>query len=94
DEELVLDLILEVEDRMRGPGNTSVFFGGQFVAGTGDQIFLRGGYVVGNRNQTDGAAVGFGVRYERFEFGIARSLARGGPSSEEGPVHVSLGVVL
>ncbi len=94
EEELTLNVVMEVEDRLRDPGNLSVYFGSELLAGGADQIFLRGGYVLGNRNQTDGAAVGFGVRYERFEFGIARSLARGGPSSEEGPVHVSLGVAL
>jgi hypothetical protein len=94
EEDLVLNVVLEAEDRLRDLGNTSLFVGGEFVAGSEDQIYLRGGYILGNRNQTDGAAVGFGVRYERFEFGIARSLARGGPASGDEPIHVTLGVAL
>lgn len=92
DEELAMHLILEVEDRLRDPGNTSLFVGSEFLAGVADQVFVRGGYIFGNQNQTDGAALGFGVRYERFEFGIARSLARGGPSSGDEPIHLTLGL--
>lgn len=94
EDDMVMNVVIELEDRLRNPGNVSIFFGGEFVAGIQDQVFVRGGYIVGNRNQTDGAAVGFGVRYERFEFGIARSLARGGPVSGDEPVHVTLGVAL
>jgi len=92
DEDLGMHLVVEVEDRLRDLGNTSLFLGSEFLAGATDQVFVRGGYIFGNRNQTDGAALGFGVRYERFEFGIARSLARGGPSSGDEPIHLTLGL--
>jgi hypothetical protein len=92
EEELGMYVIVEVEDRIRDPGNTSLFLGTEFLAGAADQFFVRGGYIFGNRNQTDGAALGIGVRYERFEFGIARSLARGGPQSSDEPIHLTLGL--
>ncbi len=94
EEDIGLHLIAEVEDRIRDPGSLSLLVGAQFLAGSTDQVFVRGGYIFGERNQTDGAGVGFGVRYERFEFGIARSLARGGPSSGNERVHVTLGLAL
>ncbi len=92
EEDLSLTVTFEAEDRLRHLGELSFYFGSEFVAGDADQVFLRGGYVMGDRNDVDGAAVGFGVRYERFELGIARSLARGGPVSASEPVHVTLGV--
>ena len=94
EEDIGLHLIAEVEDRIQDPGSMSLLVGAQFLAGATDQVFVRGGYIFGERNQTDGAGVGFGVRYERFEFGIARSLARGGPSSGSERVHVTLGLAL
>lgn len=93
EEEFGLRLMLEVEDRLRELGTRSVHIAAELTGGTGDQLFLRGGAIFANRNQTDGAALGFGLRYERFEFGIARSLARGGPASQQEPVHLTLGVV-
>lgn len=94
DEDLVMNLVVEVEDRLRDPGNPTAYFGGEFIAGAADQVFIRGGYVLGDRTQTDGAALGFGVRYERFEFGLARSLARGGPTEGDEPIHLTLGLIL
>ena len=92
EEEFGLRILLEVEDRMRDPGTRSFHLASELTAGTGDQVFVRGGVIFANRNQTDGAAVGFGLRYERFEFGIARSLARGGPSLQQEPIHLTLGL--
>ena len=84
--------MFEIEDRLRDPGTRSIHIAGELTTGTEDQVFIRGGAIFANRNQTDGAALGFGLRYERFEFGIARSLARGGPALQQEPVHLTLGV--
>ncbi|MEX1258441.1 MAG: hypothetical protein WEG36_12555 [Gemmatimonadota bacterium] len=94
EEELRVRLILEVEDRVRELGDPSVLLGSEISLGTGDRVTVRGGYIFGNRTQIDGAAVGLGLRYERFELGIARSLARGGPSLDQEPVHLTLGLGL
>lgn len=98
DQEVALRIVSEVEDRLRNPGNLAVFLGGQVSAAAAgiDEVSVRGGYVWGgglDRNQTAGAGLGFGVRFDRFEFGIARSLSRGGPTSGEEPVHITLGLV-
>lgn len=94
EEDLVMNVVVEAEDRVRDLGNLSAYFGGELIAGAEDQVFIRGGYVLGDRPQTDGAALGFGVRYERFEFGFARSLARGGPTADDEPIHLTLGLIL
>jgi hypothetical protein len=93
DEDFEMKLILEGEDRLLDPGNGSAYLGAEFSAGTEDRVFLRGGYVFSG-NPTDGAALGFGFRYERFEFGLARALARGGLTTGDEPVHITLGFVL
>ena len=98
EQEVALRVVSEVEDRLRDPGNVAVFVGGQISAAAAgiDDVSVRGGYVWGgglDRNQTAGAGLGFGVRFDRFEFGIARSLSRGGPTSGDEPVHVTLGLV-
>jgi len=92
EEEVGFRFLAEVEDRLRDLGSPAFYFGSEIRVGTEDQVYLRGGYVLGNENQIDGAAVGLGLRYERFEFGIARSLARGGPAADREPVHLTLGV--
>ncbi len=98
EQEVELRVVAEVEDRLRDPGNISVFLGSQISAqAVGiDEVSVRGGYVWGgglDRNQTAGAGLGFGVRFDRFEFGIARSLSRGGPASGDEPVHITLGLI-
>lgn len=98
DQEVELRMVSELEDRLRDPGNLAVFLGGQISAAAAgiDEVSVRGGYVWGgglDRNQTAGAGLGFGVRFDRFEFGIARSLSRGGPASGDEPVHITLGLV-
>jgi hypothetical protein len=94
DEELRFRFLMEFEDRVRHLGDPSLSVGTEVSLGTNDQVSVRGGYIFGSRTQIDGAAVGLGLRYERFELGIARSLARGGPSLDQEPVHVTLGVAL
>jgi hypothetical protein len=92
EEKYGLRCMLEVQDRLRVPGTRSVHRVPELTGGTGDQVFIREGAIFTNRNQTDGAALGFGLQYERFEFGIARSLACGGPALQQDPAHLILGV--
>ena len=93
EEELRLRFLVEVEDRLRDPGDPALLVGSEVAFGTDDQVSIRGGYVLGSHTQTDGAAIGLGLRYERFELAIARTLARGGPTLEQEPVHLTLGFV-
>jgi hypothetical protein len=92
--ELRLWLNFEIEDRWRDLGEgRSYYFGTEFEAGTSDVIYVRSGYVDGEVGQADGFAVGVGLRYERFELGLAKNLA-GSITGESEPVHVSFGLVL
>ncbi len=68
--------------------------GAEFQGGRGSQrLSLRAGYVFNGEAQVDGAAVGLALRYDRFEVGIAKSLATQTLTGETEPVHVSLGYV-
>lgn len=91
EEEFGLRLLAEFEDRVRDPGDPLYLLGSEFTVGTNDRFFVRGGLVFGNQRQTDGAALGLGLRYERVELGIARSVARGGPMVDQEPIHLTLG---
>lgn len=91
EEEIRVRLLGEVEDRLRGLGDPSVYLATEVEAGSEDRVYIRGGYIFGNRSQIDGAGIGIGFRFDRFEFDLARSLARGGPAIEGEPVHISLG---
>lgn len=84
-------LTAEGEDRPGDPGSPSIYFGSELSAGDEDLVYVRGGYVLGELDQPDGAAVGVGVRYERLELGIARSLGRPGIGGGSEPVHITLG---
>lgn len=86
-------LAVEVEDRLRDPGSSrSLYVGSEFGAGTTDALFLRAGFVVSDLEQEDGARVGLGLRYERFELSIAKSLAVSTLTGETEPVHVSFAI--
>ena len=83
----------EVEDRWRDPGDApSYYVGTELTAGMGDVIYVRSGYVQGEVGQADGVAIGVGLRYERFELGLAKNLA-GSITGESEPIHVSFGIV-
>ena len=84
-------LTAEGEDRPSSPGSPSFYFGSELSAGDQDLVYVRGGYVLGEMDQPDGAAVGVGVRYDRLELGIARSLGRPGIGGGSEPVHITLG---
>lgn len=83
----------ELQDRLRDPGSLSLFVGSQLEAGTHDALYLRAGYVVGDLDQEDGARVGLGLRYERFDLSIAKSLAVSTLTGETEPVHVTFSIV-
>ena len=55
-------------------------------------LLVRAGYVRGNGEQLDGAAVGVGLRYDRFDLGVAKSLATN-IADETEPVHVTFGLI-
>lgn len=83
---------LEVQDRIRDPGSLSFYLGSELRAGGADALFLRAGYVAGDVDQEDGARVGLGLQYERFELGIAKSLAVSTLTGETEPVHVTFSI--
>ena len=86
-------LSLEVQNRLRDPGAVSLYLGSELVAGAPDALYLRTGYVIGDLDQEDGARVGLGLRFERFDLAIAKSLAVSTLTGETEPVHVSFSIV-
>ncbi len=80
---------VEVEDRMRELGSLSVYLGTELTAGVVDALSLRAGYVFSDLDQEDGGRVGLGLRYERFDLAIAKSLAVSNLTGETEPVHVT-----
>ena len=83
-------LTLESEDRARDLGSPSLYLGASLEAA--DLFYLRAGYVGGELDQTNGAAVGVGFRFDRFDLHVAKSLTRN-ITGESDPIHVSFGVV-
>ncbi len=81
---------VETEDRARDLGSPSLYMGLNFSAA--DLFFVRTGYVGGQLDQTDGAAVGVGFRFDRFDLNLAKSLTRSMVTGEGQPIHVTLGV--
>jgi hypothetical protein len=84
-------LTLELEDRWRDPGDPAVYAATEVSAGSNPVVALRAGYAWGAELQVDGAGVGIGVRYDRFDVGISKSLASGGLAGESEPIHFALG---
>lgn len=91
-ERLALLLSFDLEDRVREPGSPAILFGAEFSAGSADQLFVRGGYVTGQPAGLDGASVGFGFRFDRFDLDLARVLPRGSIASQQEPTHLTLGI--
>jgi hypothetical protein len=83
---------VEVQSRLREPGTLSLYVGTELQAGVVDALFLRAGYVAGDLGQEDGARVGLGLRYQRFDLAIAKSLAVSTLTGETEPVHVSFSI--
>lgn len=91
--ELELHVTGELEDRWREPGSPALYLGTEFGATVEQALLLvRAGYVKGNGEQLDGAAVGVGLNYDRFDVGVAKSLAAT-ITGETEPVHVTFGLV-
>ena len=91
--DLTLTVTGELEDRWRNPGSPAVYLGSEFSAAVEQALLqLRAGYVW-NGPQVDGAAVGVAIRYNRFDLGVAKSLASNIAQDVE-PVHVSFRLTL
>ena len=88
-----LTLTAELEDRWRDAGSPAAYLGGEFSAGTGngDALHIRAGYVFGAEQQLDGASVGVGLQYQRFDLALAKSLASSPLPGESEPIHISFG---
>jgi hypothetical protein len=83
----------ELEDRFRNLGDPVLSLGSELIVGTDDLVFLRAGYGQQQMGRDAGASVGLGVRYDRFEMGVAKRLSSSTVSGEPEPVHISFGVV-
>jgi len=79
---------VEVQDRPGYPGGRSFFVGSELAAGGREALFLRAGYAT-EGDQPGGAGIGFGLRSERFEISVAKSLAA---STVAEPINVSFSV--
>jgi hypothetical protein len=90
---------VEVQDRLRAPGRPSLYLGTEFTAGREDALSLRAGYVIADplgkvegADPEDGARVGLGIRFERLDLSIAKSLAVSSVTGETEPVHVTFSI--
>ena len=81
---------VETEDRAREPGSPSLYMGLSYSAA--DLFFVRSGYASGQLDQTDGASVGVGFRFDRFDLNLAKSLTRSLITGESQPIHVTFGL--
>lgn len=91
-DEVPMDLwvTVEGEERARNPGSPSLYVGMDFSAA--DLFHLRAGYVGGKYDQTNGASVGVGFSFDRFDLNFAKSLTRSMVTGESQPIHVTLAV--
>lgn len=85
-------LAVEVEDHLRDLGSTAVYIGTELTAGQEDVLSLRAGYVWADDDPTAGSRVGFGLRFERFDLSIAKSLGVSSPTGDSEPVHVTFAI--
>jgi len=85
-------IAVDVEDRLRSLGTLSYHLGAELTAGQVDRLSLRAGYVWSDLDQEDGARVGLGLRFERFDLSIAKSLAVSTLTGETEPVHVTFSI--
>jgi hypothetical protein len=93
-QDLSLFLTGEVEHRWRAAGTPAFYAGTEFTAGTGDLLMVRAGYIFRSDQQVQrGASVGVGLRYNRFDLGLAKSLAVSSIPGESEPVHISVGFI-
>ena len=85
-------LTTEMEDKWRALGSPVLYVGGETVVGEEDLFFVRAGYGQSQAGQSAGVSVGFGIRYERFELGVAKRLSGTSLAGDSEPVHISFGV--
>jgi len=90
-------LAVEAEDRPREPGSPSMHVGLRFSAADIVQVragyvHIRAGYAEEQLDDTDGATVGLGLRFDRFDLNVAKYLTRSTVTQDGEPVHFSLGV--
>ncbi len=91
--ELRAVVAVERENRWRDGGSAATYVGAELGAGIEQALYVRAGYVWGGQLQLDGAAVGVGLRYDRIDVGIAKSLGTTTLAGESEPVQVTLGVL-
>ena len=89
-------LAVEAEDRLRDPGSPSVHMGLNFSAAglvhvRAGYVHVRAGYAEEQLDQTHGATVGLGFRFDRFDLNLSKYLTRSMVTQEGQPIHVSLG---
>ena len=82
---------VEVQDRPGYAGGTSLFIGSEWSAGSSDALTVRAGYGT-NGDQPSGMSIGVGLRFERFDISVAKSLA-GSVAGLPEPVDVSFSLV-
>jgi hypothetical protein len=83
----------ELEDRLLDLGDPVLYLGAEFLAGEGDQIMVRAGYGQGQTGQPAGVAMGLGLRYQQFEFGIGKALSGVSLSGDSEPAQITFGVI-
>lgn len=86
-------LAVELEDRWRSPGNPAVYVGTELMALENPSISLRAGYAFGAELQVDGAGVGLGIRFDRFDLGIAKSLTSSPLAGDTDPVNITFAYI-
>ncbi len=85
-------LTTELEDHWRDLGDPNLYLGGELVAGEGGLFMIRAGYGQQELGQSPGASVGLGLRYERFDLGLAKRFSSSSVDGNPEPVHISFGV--
>lgn len=84
---------VEVQDRLRAPGDPSFYVGSEIAAGSSDALFLRAGYLT-DADQPGGLSVGLGLKRARYRISVAKSLAASSLQGGTEPVSFSLSVGL
>ena len=90
--DLALWVRVEVEGRLRRPGESRSFYvGTELVAGSTDAIFLRASHAKEEIKESNETSFGLGLRFERFELALARSFTSSILEGSE-PVYVTFGI--
>ena len=81
----------EVQQRPGDAGSRSLYVGSELVAGRGDALSLRIGYIVHDPLDS-GASAGLGLQFQRYRVSVAKSLAVGNLSGVSEPLSVALSI--